>query len=344
MRRGCARATRTWLPRDSRGERGSFRDTASAVRPGWERPGAGKVTILLRVNPSLLAVIGSLVWLGGVGLGVSLSSKVEDAWRSQVTEQLTRRAESAKTAPNPLQFELPKEKDSEDLYWDEVRADAAALGIRAPSKGRFRAAQNHRRWFKKAKTLQVGKRLRKGSMELRVSVESVKYKRQGAFVTSRHTVLTLRNRGKRPVAYRIEVAAAKRGRCRVKGTRQHNAIALLPNEGAEITVCAGKTGVRIGALETLELSTLGYHYLSRVPPQALGVESTRAAAHRIPRHARGCGGLDNGVLAKALREGSVRWADLADFYSRHNCDTFRVPAKYRRARRRLKRLPVTSKS
>lgn len=271
---------------------------------------------------------------------MTLSTKVDDALRSQVKEQLARKEQSAELAPKP-KVQLPKTPTPQERYWDMLRADAKRFGVRAPSEKRQMASQRYRRWFNKSKTLKVGRRLRKGSLELKVLNQSVRFRQQGTLVKSRHTVLRVRNRGSRPVAYRI-LAKADRRRCQVRGTREHNAVAILPKQSVDITICAGKSAVKLQSLETLELSRLGYHYLSQVPPEALGVEATRASAHRVPKKGRVCTSMQNDRWGKALREGHKRWVDVADFFSRHNCETFSMPEGYRKARRRLKTLPLAS--
>lgn len=262
-----------------------------------------------------------------------------DAIRTQV-QQLEAQS---KAAVAPVVPKLPKAP--EDLrrardYWKEVRADAKAFGVVAPSKRRLEGKQRYRRLIRKRRTLRMGKRLRKGPLELRASLESVRFVRQGASVKSKHSVLTLRNRGQSPLAYRIELRAKRRGRCDVRGTRKHNALALRPGEKAEITICAGKSAIEISRLEILELSPLGYHYLSRVPPQAFGVEATRASAHGIP-HSKGlCTQVAAPKLGRELRSGRLKWADIADFYSRHSCENYRFPAGYRRSRKGAANLPA----
>lgn len=278
--------------------------------------------------------------MGGLGMGATLSTKVDDALRSQVKEQLAQKEQRAVVAPKP-KVSLAKAPSPGERYWALVAADAKRFGVRAPSKKRQRATQSHRRWLKKAKTLKVGKRLRKGPLELKVLTQSVRFRQQGTLVKSRHTVLRVRNRGGRPLAYRVLAKAARR-RCKVRGTREHNAVAILPKQSVDITICAGKSAVKVQGVETLELSRLGYHYISQVPPEALGVDAMRASAHRVPKNGRVCGSLQNGHLGKALREGGARWVDIADFYSRHSCAAFSMPEGYRKPRRRLKSLPLAS--
>lgn len=274
-----------------------------------------------------------------------MSSKVDGALRSQVQRELARSVASAGPASNPevdALREAAQLKSERNKFRQSLVADAKAFGVRAPSQKKFESAQRYKRLLRKAQRLGTGKRLRKGPIELRVSAENVRYKKQGAFVKSRHTVLTIRNVGKAPLAYNIAVEAANRGRCRVKGTRPHNTIALRPNQSAKITVCAGKTQVRVAKLETLDVSALGYHYLSQLPPRALGVDASRSSAHVVPGRRSLCANVSQGAHLKALRSGASRWDDIVDFYSRHDCRRFQMPAGYRRARKKIARFPVLS--
>lgn len=284
-------------------------------------------------------LVGSLLGLTGLGAGVQLSSMPGDAIRTQV-EQLQAQASAVQAPPKNKVLKVPPEVRRARDYWKEIRNDAKSFGVAAPSKRRLESKQRYRRLIRKRRTLRLGKRLRKGPLEMRATLESVRFVRQGASLKSKHSVLTLRNRGSNPVAYRIELRAKRRGRCDVRGTRRHNALALLPGEKAEITVCAGKSAIELSRLEILELSALGYHYLSRVPPQAFGVGPTRASAHGIP-HSKGlCTQIAAPKLGRELRKGQVKWADLADFYSRHSCENYRFPTGYRRSRKGAANLPA----
>jgi hypothetical protein len=127
----------------------------------------------------------------------------------------------------------------------------------------------------------------------------------------------------------------------VRGAREHNAVALRPGESAEIVVCAGRTDVRIERLEVLEVTDLGYHYLSQLSPLALGHDATTAAAHRPVVAVAACADLDVRTLAAYLQAGTATWADVVDFYSRHDCHRLPFFPGYRRAEQALPTLPVS---
>ena len=104
---------------------------------------------------------------------------------------------------------------------------------------------------------------------------------------------------------------------------------LMPGERAEIVVCGGGGRLRIQRAEALEISPLGYHYLSKLPPTALDRDSVTQGAHTPDRRATPCSALDPESIAGLLRAGRTRWVDVADFFSRHNCERFRYSEEYR---------------
>jgi hypothetical protein len=126
----------------------------------------------------------------------------------------------------------------------------------------------------------------------------------------------------------------------VRGAREHNAVTLRPGEEAEIVVCAGRDRVILERLEVLEVTDLGHHYLSQVSPLALGQDPITAAAHKPLVAVSSCPDLDTKTLAAYLQAGTAAWADLADFYSRHDCHRLQFFPGYRRAEAALPSLPA----
>jgi hypothetical protein len=120
----------------------------------------------------------------------------------------------------------------------------------------------------------------------------------------------------------------------------HNAMALRPGEQAEIAVCGGTGKIRIEHLEILELTELGYVYVSRIPPAAVGHDDVTVSAHRPLIKVRTCETLDTQTLADQIADGVVRWVDVVDFHSRHDCDTWGFFPEYRHRTEPFARLPV----
>ena len=177
-------------------------------------------------------------------------------------------------------------------------------------------------------------------LQISAVVEKVKYQKHGAMVSARHAIAVVQNVSDVPLAYHVRVTSEARGRCDVHGARQHNAMALMPGEKAEIVVCAGGGKIRLMHAETLQISELGHRYLSRVPPRAAGVGSLSSHAHAPPAGSTLCETVDAAGLSRSIREGTVRWVDIVDFYSRHSCDRFRFFPTYRHSGDVLDKLPA----
>ena len=120
----------------------------------------------------------------------------------------------------------------------------------------------------------------------------------------------------------------------------HNAMALRPDETAEIVVCAGGGKIRLDELLVLEISELGYRYFSQVPPLAVGYDGVTASAHSPVARVEMCRDFDTKGLAGRIQDGLTRWVDVADFFSRHNCHRFAFQNGYRHTGAKVAKLPA----
>ncbi len=188
-------------------------------------------------------------------------------------------------------------------------------------------------------TLAPGRRWTSAHLAIEVRLDRVNYMHRGAKISSVHVIARAENISAVPIAYRLRVRGDK-GKCEVRGAREHNAITLRPGESAEIVVCAGRDKVRIEALEVLEITDLGHHYLSQVSPLALGMDATTAAAHKPLISVASCAGLDAKALSAYIEVGTASWADVVDFYARHNCHRLQFFPQYERPQAVLPSLPV----
>jgi hypothetical protein len=187
-------------------------------------------------------------------------------------------------------------------------------------------------------TLAAGRTWSSAHVRIRVRHDKVEYMQRGAKVSSVHVVARIENISRRPIAYSLRMRGEE-GSCAVRGAREHNAVTLRPGEEAEIVVCAGRDRVIVERLEVLEVTDLGHHYLSQVSPLALGQDAITAAAHRPLVQVAACPDLDAKTLAAYLQAGTAAWADVADFYSRHDCHRLQFFPGYRRAEAALPSLP-----
>ena len=188
-------------------------------------------------------------------------------------------------------------------------------------------------------TLAPGRTWSSAHLRLRVRLDKVEYMQRGAKVSSVHVIARAENVSSKPIAYSLHMKG-EAGSCDVRGAREHNAITLRPGEEAEIVVCAGRDRVVVERLEVLEVTDLGYHYLSQLSPLALGQDGITAAAHAPLVKVAACPDLDTKTLAAYLQAGTAAWADVADFYSRHDCHRLQFFPGYRRAETALPSLPA----
>lgn len=148
-----------------------------------------------------------------------------------------------------------------------------------------------------------------------------------------HMMLDITNKSGRPIAYRVETAVPDAARCKSKGAMAQNAVALKPNETIQRSECLWTKGsaLQVKSVEVMELPDLGYFYVSRlIPTQALLSERT-SAGHEPPIKLKPCSFVPwREIRTASESKGGVGWADVIDFYARHNCDEYTFFSAYRR--------------
>jgi hypothetical protein len=147
-----------------------------------------------------------------------------------------------------------------------------------------------------------------------------------------HVVLSITNKSERPVAYLIETAVNHPERCRSQGAMFHNALALTPGEKTERTECLWHkdTTLVVKHVEVIELSPLGFYYVSRLNPIQLSLDARTATGHAVPKPAKECAFVPWRDIQASAAEAHTGWADVIDFYARHNCDEYSYWRGYRR--------------
>ena len=148
-----------------------------------------------------------------------------------------------------------------------------------------------------------------------------------------HVMLTITNRSSHPIAYRVETTVSDPARCRNKGVLIQNAIAILPGESVERSECLYfKNGsFEVRGIEVLELPELGYYYTSRLAPVQVLMDDRTSAGHQPPLKMKTCLIVPWRDIKRASEGANgVRWADVMDFYARHNCDEYSFIPTYRR--------------
>src|SRR5205823_1097260 len=94
-----------------------------------------------------------------------------------------------------------------------------------------------------------------------------------------HIVLSITNRTDKPIAYYVPTTVSHPENCQSQGAIEHNAIALKPGEMVERTECLWHKNqtLRIDGAEAMELSWLGYYYVSRLNPVQIMLDARTAA-------------------------------------------------------------------
>lgn len=279
-------------------------------------------------------VVGMLVY-GGIASGSRIDESRARVAKIRKGEQTVEQAQASAMA-RELRF-----KADEGYFFEELEADFKALGVAPVSQERLRAPNPVFHEIERPVVLRAGKTWSSPRIKVRASIERVLFQQHGAKIAAKHAVATVTNTGTKPIAYFMRAVSADRGECPTRGARAHNAMALLPRESAEVVVCAGSGKVEIRELKVMEVTPIGYAYVSKVPPQAVGYDATTSRAHRPGSKVRACSSVPAVKLAGGIERGEVAWEDVVDFYSRHNCERFQYVPGYTRATEPVSQLPVT---
>lgn len=282
-----------------------------------------------------LAAIGLAVSIG-LGIGADIEQAVEDLMGRQVSADVAQKQASDRNdafEASAGNFERAMAKDAD--HW----------GLEVPSLESMMAAADHVELIRDSKVLKPGGVYRSDELVVRAETRKVAYQNKGATVKARHVVATIENVSGKPLAYFAELRSAQRGDCPVRARIAHNVSALMPGDRAEVVVCAGSGGVEILQLEALTITPLGYGYISQVPPQAFGHDKVRSGDHESGdlggHRIETCSQVPAMRIQAALRNGSVRWRDVADFYARHNCERQQFFMGYEIPSEPLAALPAT---
>ena len=143
-------------------------------------------------------------------------------------------------------------------------------------------------------------------------------------------VLTVENTTDEYLAYKVETRPTAGTKiCHDKHNLGHNAMAIEPGGKIERSECNHRRGwnLEIRRVETLALTELSYHYVSRVPPVVAGIEGRVSNGH-TPTRGDPCQVVLPAKIRADLDQGRLTWHDVVDFYARHRCDTYRLPDGY----------------
>ena len=221
-----------------------------------------------------------------------------------------------------------------------VTEDAQKLKLKTFSFKKLAAPNRHYVEFTGSQTLKPGGKLETRHLELTALKKQIWVGEQGQGFRSAHLVLVIHNRTDRYLAYRVQ--SEVRGQCGGKGSMPHNSIALRPGGTVMRTECLLRSGgvLRVLEVEVMEISALGYYYISRLDPQQIRLSVRTSDGHELPGGLQPCRILPWRAIQAGMRRGDVRWRDVIDFYSRHNCDEYSFFVEYGFDRKGPGRLPA----
>ena len=215
---------------------------------------------------------------------------------------------------------LTKSAGTSAVYQDFLAKDATAAGVPRPSY-----EDMTRKWVFRADAarhvLEVG--------QPPIEIAGLRL----AAVRANDTLaLEIHNRTKADLGYVIETkptpAVASCARARPLPID-----AMVIDRGAKQTrvecVFNQDTAIVVTRVETVELPALPAYYLRQVPPAVIGIEDRVARGHVAPKTKDPCSPIVSQAVRTGLERGEIGWRDLADFYSRHRCQTYSFPLGYR---------------
>lgn len=286
-------------------------------------------------------ILSGVALAGVLGYGGYATTAAADASKQRVSE-IRSREQSADQAEAKAMARDLRFKADERYYLGELNEDYGKFGLDPMSIDALRKPNRAFHPIRKPMKLKPGRGWASKHVRVRASIEKVTFQQHGAKIAAKHAVATIKNISKVPIAYFMKVTSADLGECPTRGARSHNAMALRPGESAEVVVCAGKGSVLVNDLRVMEITPIGYVYLSMVPPQAVGHDAVTSRAHRPDDKIPSCSSVPAVQIARGIRSGQFAWEDVVDFYSRHNCDRFQYVHGYKMATGPVEQLPVTS--
>jgi hypothetical protein len=276
----------------------------------------------------------SLAFGGWVGARMTLETA--DA----VDIALARRIDPDQAQRAALQQKASYE-DTEEYY--QIRIDEAVdrYGMTPPTREQLLEPNTffHVASSGDTRLLAPGASLRQAGLSISIKVEDIDVERGGIRTKNTHTLAMVRNIGDKPLAYFLQLRS-RTGDCKLRALTRYDAMVLMPDEEAEISVCSGSHEVEITDMRVLEVTELGALWVSKLPPQAVGLDDVSGRSHHPGSGIDVCAELPALRFASLIKDGQAKWEDIVDFYSRHDCDHYRWWPEYKRIVDPLTRLPA----
>lgn len=244
-----------------------------------------------------------------------------------------------KPPPPPETTAVLSDRFKKGFYQAQLDDDCKLLKIRRVTMDTLRGGNPYTLEFTGSTSLKPGGKLETESLLLRVLTRRLMVGEEGRGIRAPHLLLSITNRSDKFLAYRVETEVAGSGE---KAHLAHNAIALKPKakvvRSESLMRDAGSLTVK--KIEVIELTRLGYHYVSRLDPERLQFSPRTSTGHQYTGGLRPCKLLPWRVIRDGMKQGVTRWYDVVDFYSRHSCSEYTFFKGYRWSAEGVKALPV----
>jgi hypothetical protein len=215
---------------------------------------------------------------------------------------------------------LTKSSVAQPVYEDFVRKDAAEAGVPAPTYEEM----TKKLAFRSDETRHV---LEVGQPPIEVAGLQL-----AAVIANETLALEMKNTTSENLGYYIKTSPTPNsGECNRARPLPLDVMVIGKGEKQTRVECVYREGMAlvVEKVQTVETSPLSAYYLRQVPPALVGVEERVAKGHVAPKSKEPCSPILSQAVRTSFERGQIDWRDLADFYSRHRCQTYSFPLGYR---------------
>jgi len=215
---------------------------------------------------------------------------------------------------------LTKSAGSRPVYEEYLAKDAASAGVRTPTSADMQRKFPYR--VDEARhVLEVG--------QPAIDLAGV---RLGLVRENANLVLEITNTTESDLAYSVlSEPTPNISECSAARPLSFNALVVAAGKTERRVECVFRNdmAVAITRVESMEIPPLSAYLLSLVSPTQFSMEPRIARGHRGVQAGEKCSSVVSQAVRSGLEKGQIGWRDLADFYARHRCLSYRFPLSYR---------------
>lgn len=258
---------------------------------------------------------------------------------SVLSVDLTKLPPPRKAPPSAETSAVLSDRYKKGYYQGQLDDDCKLYKIRRVTVDTIKGGNPYTIEFSGKQRLKPGKKLETASLRLRALSRKLMVGEEGRGMRAPHLLLRIENRTDKFLAYRVHTVIS--GKKTVKADLSHNALTLKPKQKVTRTeaLIRNAGSVTVKTVEVVELTRLGYYYVTRLDPLRLQFPKRTASSHNFGG-LRPCKLLPWRVIRDGMKAGDTRWYDVVDFYSRHSCSEYTFFREYRWNPKGVKRLPV----